>query len=94
MRESWLNLVLSLNEMTPLLFRGAAYRQLDTLAISGGTCKIRRVFTLKEVCPSSIEEKVIIPKSGMPTCVRHVKRRPGHILPHEPRCPLRRFPHA
>ena len=55
-RDSWLNLVLAFNEMMPLLFRGAAFRQLDTLAISGGACKLRRVFTLKDVMTSGMEE--------------------------------------
>ena len=42
----------------PLLFRGTSYRQLDTLSISGGGCKIRRVFTLKDISASIIDQNV------------------------------------
>ena len=41
--------MLALGEMVPVLFRGTTFRQLDAVAISGGGCKLRKVFTLKEV---------------------------------------------
>ncbi|GAX76862.1 hypothetical protein CEUSTIGMA_g4308.t1 [Chlamydomonas eustigma] len=47
-RDGWLNLVLALSEMTPLLFRSSTFRQIDSLIISGA-CKLRRVFTLKDL---------------------------------------------
>ena len=65
MRDGWLNLVLALGEMVPLLFRGCTFRQLDTLAVSSsGACKLRRVFTLKDVSSAAIDERVREEKGG------------------------------
>ncbi len=47
-RDGWLNLVLALSELVPLLFKGSSFRHLDSVVV-GGACKLRRVFTLREV---------------------------------------------
>lgn len=50
-RDAWLNLVLALGELCPCMFRGIGFRSLDTLTI-GGSCRVRRVFTLRDVAAS------------------------------------------
>jgi hypothetical protein len=50
-RDAWLNIVVSLSDLVPCVFRGASFRSLDSLS-PRSSCRIRRVFTLWVAAPA------------------------------------------